>query len=162
VDTLQNQTVVPVASIQRGAGGTFVFIVSPDKIVNQRSVKLGIQDGDKVAILEGLKPGDTVVVDGADRLRDGAEITIPDPSQQKINAPSAGGEADAARAAQRASAQAAIAKSCSADISKLCGGETGRGQMRCLMQNRASLSDDCKTAMASLRRGARAGGGGAR
>lgn len=162
VDTLQNQTVVPVASIQRGAGGTFVFIVSPDKTVNQRSVKLGIQDGDKVAILEGLKPGDTVVVDGADRLRDGAEITIPDPSQQKINAPSAGGEADAARAAQRASAQAAIAKSCSADISKLCGGETGRGQMRCLMQNRASLSDDCKTAMASLRRGARAGGGGAR
>lgn len=162
VDTLQNQTVVPVASIQRGASGTFVFIVSPDKTVNQRSVKLGIQDGDKVAILEGLKPGDTVVVDGADRLRDGAEVTIPDPAQQKINAPSSGGEADAARAAQRAQAQAAIAKSCSADISKLCAGETGRGQMRCLMQNRASLSDDCKTAMASLRRGARPGGGGAR
>src|SRR6185312_171568 len=84
VDTLQNQTVVPVASIQRGAGGTFVFIVNPDKTVNQRSVKLGIQDGDKVAILEGLKPGDTIVVDGADRLRDGSEIAIPDPSKQKI------------------------------------------------------------------------------
>ncbi|HEY4275960.1 MAG TPA: MdtA/MuxA family multidrug efflux RND transporter periplasmic adaptor subunit [Rhizomicrobium sp.] len=159
VDTVQNQTVVPVASIQRGASGTFVFIVNPDKTVNQRSVKLGIQDADKVAILEGLKPGDTVVVDGADRLRDGSEITIPDPATQKINAPSAGGGDEAARTAQRAKAQAAIAKSCSADIKKLCGTETGRGQMRCLAQNRASLSDDCKTAMASLRRGARAGGG---
>src|SRR6185312_10852150 len=84
VDTLQNQTVVPVAAVQRGAGSTFVFIVNPDKTVNQRSVKLGTQDGDKVAILEGLKPGDTVVVDGADRLRDGSEIAIPDPSTQKI------------------------------------------------------------------------------
>ncbi len=87
VDTLPNQTVIPVAAIQRGADGTFVFIVSPDKTVNQRSVKLGVQDGDSVAILEGLKPGDTVVVDGADRLRDGSEVVIPDPTKQKINAP---------------------------------------------------------------------------
>ena len=159
VDTLQNQTVVPVAAIQRGASGTFVFIVNPDKTVNQRSVKLGIQDGDKVAILEGLKPGDTVVVDGADRLRDGSDVTIPNPSQQKIAAPS-GAAGDAARNAQRAQAQAAIAKSCSADIAKLCNGQTGRAATRCLFQNRDSLSGDCKTAMASLRRGGgRAGGG---
>ncbi len=78
MDTLQNQTVIPVAAVQRGASGTFVFIVNPDKTVNQRSVKLGVQDGDKVAILDGLKPGDTVVVDGADRLRDGSEVVIPD------------------------------------------------------------------------------------
>jgi multidrug efflux system membrane fusion protein len=160
VDTLPNQTVIPVAAVQRGASGTFVFIVSPDKTVNQRSVKLGVQDGDQVAILEGLKPGDTVVVDGADRLRDGAEVVIPDPTKQKISAPSTGAAADAERVAARAKAQAAIAKSCSADISKLCGGETGRGAMRCLAQNRASLSADCKTAMAALRRpgGGRPGG----
>ena len=41
VDTLQNQTVVPVAAVQRGAGGTFVFIVNPDKTVNQRSGQAG-------------------------------------------------------------------------------------------------------------------------
>jgi multidrug efflux system membrane fusion protein len=152
VDTLANQTVVPVAAVQRGAAGTFVFIVSPDKTVNQRSVKLGVQDGDKVAILEGLRPGDTVVVDGADRLRDGSEVVIPDPAKQKINAPSTGAAGDAERIAARAKSQAAIAKSCSADIAKLCGGETGRGAMRCLAQNRASLSADCKTAMAALRR----------
>ena len=160
VDTLQNQTVVPVAAVQRGAGGTFVFIVNPDKTVNQRAVKLGIQDGDKVAILGGLKPGDTVVVDGADRLRDGSDIVIPNPSQQKIAQPS-GAADDAARNAQRAKAQAAIAKSCSADIAKLCGGQTGRAATRCLFQNRDSLSADCKTAMASLRRGGGRPGGAA-
>ena len=159
VDTLDNQTVVPVAAIQRGAGGTFVFIVNTDKTVNQRSVKLGVQDGNNVAVLDGLKPGDTVVVDGADRLRDGSDIVIPNPSQQKIAQPS-GAAGDAARAAQRTEAQAAIAKSCSADITKLCSGQTGRAATRCLFQNRDSLSGDCKTAMAALRRGggARAGG----
>jgi len=160
VDTLPDQTVIPVAAIQRGAGGTFVFIVSPDKTVAQRSVKLGVQDGDQVAILEGLKAGDTVVVDGADRLRDGSEVVIPDPAKQKIAAPSTGAAADAERTAARAKAQAAIAKSCSADISKLCGGQTGRGAMRCLAQNRDSLSADCKTAMAALRRGGGRPGGG--
>ena len=101
-----------------------------------------------------------MVVDGADRLRDGSEVIIPNPSQQKIAAPS-GADADAARTAARAKAQAVIAKSCSADIAKLCGGQTGRAATRCLAQNRDSLSADCKTAMASLRRGGggRPGGG---
>jgi membrane fusion protein, multidrug efflux system len=159
VNTLQNQTVVPVAAIQRGADGTFVFIVNPDKTVNQRTVKIGVQDGDKIAILAGLKPGDTVVVDGADRLRDGSEIAIPNPAQQKIAQPSTAA-GDAARNAQRAKAQALIAKSCAADISKLCSGQTGRAEMRCLFQNRDSLSGECKTAMSSLRRGAGRPGGG--
>jgi multidrug efflux system membrane fusion protein len=158
VDTLQNQTVIPVAAIQRGASGTFVFIVNTDKTVSQRSVKLGVQDGDKVAILEGLKPGDTVVVDGADRLRDGSDVVIPAAGSQKIAAPS-GAAGDAARAAARAKALATVTQSCSADISKLCSGQTGRGALRCLGQNRASLSDSCKSAMSAMRRN---GGGGGR
>jgi membrane fusion protein, multidrug efflux system len=158
VDTLQNQTVVPVAAVQRGASGTYVFIVNPDKTVNQRSVKLGVQDGDKVAIVDGLKPGDTVVVDGADRLRDGSDVVIPAAGSQKI-APPSGAASDAARTAQRTQALAVVTKSCSADISKLCSGQTGRGALRCLAQNRASLSDSCKTALAAMRRN---GGGGQR
>src|ERR1700761_1130845 len=90
VDTLQHQTVIPVSAVQRGAAGTFVFVVTPDKTANQRVVKLGVQHGDNVAILDGLKPGDTVVVDGADRLRDGAQVLIPNLGQQHIQAPSAG------------------------------------------------------------------------
>jgi multidrug efflux system membrane fusion protein len=159
VDTLQNQTVVPVAAIQRGASGTFVFIVGTDKTVSQRSVKLGVQDGDKVAILDGLKPGDTVVVDGADRLRDGSEVVIPAAGQQKI-APPSGAASDAARTAARAKAQAVINNACGADIAKLCSGQTGPAARRCLGQNRDSLSSQCKTALASLRRNGRGGGGG--
>ncbi|HEX4371588.1 MAG TPA: MdtA/MuxA family multidrug efflux RND transporter periplasmic adaptor subunit [Rhizomicrobium sp.] len=159
VDTLQNQTVVPVAAIQRGASGTFVFIVGTDKTVSQRSVKLGVQDGDKVAILDGLKPGDTVVVDGADRLRDGSEVVIPAAGSQKI-APPSGAASDAARTAARAKAQAVINSACGADIAKLCSGQTGPAARRCLAQNRDSLSSQCKTALASLRRNGRGAGGG--
>ena len=95
VDTLQHQTVIPVAAVQRGAAGTFVFVVTPEKVANQRTVKLGIQDGDKVAVTEGLKPGDTVVVDGADRLRDGADVEIPGPGKTNIQQPSGAAGADA-------------------------------------------------------------------
>jgi len=87
VDTLHNQTVVPVAAIQRGADGSFVFVVTPDKTVVQRNVKTGVQDGDNIQVLSGVKPGDTVVVDGADRLRDGADVEIPNQTG-KITAPS--------------------------------------------------------------------------
>jgi multidrug efflux system membrane fusion protein len=161
VDTLQHQTVIPVAAVQRGADGTFVFVISPDKIANQRTVKLGVQDGDKVAVLDGLKPGDTVVVDGADRLRDGSEVSIPNPGQAHIQAPS-GASTDAARTARRAAAQAAIASACKADIAKLCSDSPPGRPMRCLAQNRSLLSSDCTAAMAKMRGagGGRPGGGG--
>ena len=161
VDTLQHQTVIPVAAVQRGADGTFVFVVTPEKVANQRTIKLGVQDGDKVAVLEGLKPGDTVVVDGADRLRDGADVDIPAPGQQKIQAPS-GAAADAARTAQRAAAQKAMTEACSADVKKLCGSDApgSREARTCLVQNRDSLSSTCSAAMAKLRGGGRGGRGG--
>ena len=119
VDTLHNQTVIPVAAIQRGADGAYVFVVTPEKTVAQRTVKTGVQDGNNIQILSGIKPGDTVVVDGADRLRDGADVEIPNPTS-KITAPSGSGADDAARAARRAQAAAALNKACSEDIKKLC------------------------------------------
>ena len=77
VNTLHNQTNVPAAAIQRGASGAYVFAVNPDNTVSMRSVTLGPADGDNVAILNGLNPGQTVVVDGADRLNDGAAVSLP-------------------------------------------------------------------------------------
>jgi multidrug efflux system membrane fusion protein len=165
VNTLHDQTVVPVAAIQRGADGTFVFVVTPDKTVTQRAVKTGVQDGDKIQILSGVKPGDTVVVDGADRLRDGADVEIP--AGGKIAAPSSsGGATDAERAKRRAEMQALVAKSCSEDIKKLCpDAKPGTREARmCLFQNRDELSADCSKAMSQMRRGGtggRRGGGGA-
>ena len=138
VDTLQDQTVIPVAAVQRGADGTFVFVVSPDKVANQRAVKLGVQDGDKVAVLDGLKPGDTVVVDGADRLRDGSDVTIPNPGQAHIQAPSGAAADTAPHRPARRGAGRHRSQACKADIAKLCADAPPgpRGPMRCLIQNR--------------------------
>ncbi|SEO86006.1 membrane fusion protein, multidrug efflux system [Rhodospirillales bacterium URHD0017] len=77
VDTVKDATVVPVAAIQRGQPGTFVYLVKGDDTVEIRVVELGATDGEKVQIVKGLQPGDQVVIDGTDRLRDGAKIRRP-------------------------------------------------------------------------------------
>ena len=77
VDTVKDATVVPVAAIQRGQPGTFVYLVKGDDTVEIRVVELGATDGEKVQVVKGLQPGDQVVIDGTDRLRDGAKIRRP-------------------------------------------------------------------------------------
>ena len=78
--TLQGVTIAPVAAVQHGAPGAYVYRIKPDNTVEVRAIKTGVTEGDQVQIVSGLDPGDTVVVDGADRLRDGAKIRIvPDP-----------------------------------------------------------------------------------
>jgi multidrug efflux system membrane fusion protein len=78
--TLQGVTIAPVAAVQHGAPGAYVYRIKPDNTVEVRAIKNGVTEGDQVQIVSGLDPGDTVVVDGADRLRDGAKIRIvPDP-----------------------------------------------------------------------------------
>jgi len=76
VNTLHDADVVPNAAIQRGAPGTFVYVVKPENTVGVQKVKLGPTDGQRIAILSGVEPGENVVIDGADRLRDGAKITV--------------------------------------------------------------------------------------
>jgi multidrug efflux system membrane fusion protein len=76
VQTLHDATIVPSAAIQRGAQGTFVYAVDQDNKVASRPVKLGPFAGDKVAITEGLAPDEQVVIDGADKLRNGASVIV--------------------------------------------------------------------------------------
>jgi len=76
VRTLNNATTAPVAAIQHGAPGTFVFLIKPDNTVGVQKIETGVTAGDRIQIVSGLKSGDTVVVDGADRLRDGAKVRI--------------------------------------------------------------------------------------
>ena len=64
------------AGVQRGVPGTFVYLVNADNTVSVRKVDLGITDGDRVEVRNGLQPGDKIVVDGADKLRDGAKINV--------------------------------------------------------------------------------------
>jgi multidrug efflux system membrane fusion protein len=74
--TLDNVTEAPTAAIQHGAPGSFVYLVKPDNTVGVQVIKTGITDGDNTQILSGLKAGDSVVVDGADRLKEGAKIKV--------------------------------------------------------------------------------------
>ena len=67
-------TAVPVAAIQRTATGAFVYVVTQNHTVQARPVIVGITDGDQVQVTNGLAPGDVVVVDGADRIRDGSLV----------------------------------------------------------------------------------------
>ena len=76
VDTHSDVTVMPTAGIQRGVPGTFVYLVNSDSTVSVRKVELGVTDGERVEVVSGLAPGDRIVVDGADKLRDGAKIAI--------------------------------------------------------------------------------------
>ena len=76
VRTLENATTAPIAAIQHGAPGTFVFLIKPDNSIGVQKIQTGVTDGDQIQITSGLKPGDMVVVDGADRLRDGSKIRI--------------------------------------------------------------------------------------
>jgi membrane fusion protein, multidrug efflux system len=76
VDTHKDVTVMPTAGIQRGVPGTFVYLVNSDNTVSVRKVVLGTTDGDRVEVRSGLAPDDRIVVDGADKLRDGAKINV--------------------------------------------------------------------------------------
>jgi membrane fusion protein, multidrug efflux system len=80
VETHQDATLVPTAAIQRGAPGTFVFLVKEDKSVAVTPVKLGAVEGETTEVLSGLQPGNLVVVDGADKLRDGGKVELVDPN----------------------------------------------------------------------------------
>jgi multidrug efflux system membrane fusion protein len=71
VETLHDETVIPTAAVQRGAPGTFVYLVKPDDTVIVQAIKLGPGQGEKVSVRSGLSVGDRVVVDGADKLRVG-------------------------------------------------------------------------------------------
>jgi len=76
LDTHKNVTTMPTAGVQRGQPGTFVYLVNADNTVSVRKVVLGETDGDHVEVISGLVPGDRVVIDGADKLRDGAKINV--------------------------------------------------------------------------------------
>ncbi|WP_292855367.1 efflux RND transporter periplasmic adaptor subunit [Mesorhizobium sp.] len=98
VDEHKDVAIAPIAAIQRGLPGTFVYLVNPDSTVSVRKVALGVTNGERVEIASGLNPGDRVVVDGADKLRDGATINL----RQDGQAPAAQASAPAQGTSQAA------------------------------------------------------------
>jgi multidrug efflux system membrane fusion protein len=77
IKTLHDVVVVPTAAIQRGAPGAYVYVINADNTVSVRPIKLGPTDGPTAAVTSGLAAGERVVIDGTDRLRDGAHVIVP-------------------------------------------------------------------------------------
>ncbi len=111
VDTLHGVTVVPSSAIQRGSLGTYVYVVKPDNTVTARKVTLGPSQGERIVVMAGVAPGDTVVTDGADKLREGAKVRLTPEAGATTAAPAAGttGAAPATTAADRTATPAQTA-----------------------------------------------------
>ncbi|WP_457798180.1 MdtA/MuxA family multidrug efflux RND transporter periplasmic adaptor subunit [Methylocystis sp. S23] len=77
VDTLRDATLAPSAAVQQGAKGPFVYAIREDATVQARPVRLGPAQGEQVVVSDGLAAGEKVVVEGADRLREGAAVALP-------------------------------------------------------------------------------------
>jgi len=80
LDVKRGTTIVPAAAIQRGPKGTFVYVVKDDQTVAVRPVKLGPSEVDDASIDSGVAPGDLVVVDGTEKLREGTKVELRGPS----------------------------------------------------------------------------------
>jgi membrane fusion protein, multidrug efflux system len=74
VDVLHEAMLAPAEAIQRGPQGAFVYVVKPDKVVQMRRVQLGPSEAGTVAVRAGVADGEALVVDGAEKVQDGARV----------------------------------------------------------------------------------------
>jgi multidrug efflux system membrane fusion protein len=96
VDTKKNVVLVPMAAIQHGNQGAFIYVVDTDNnTVSMKSVVVGTTalDGSNAEITSGISEGDVVVTDGVDKLQDGSKIIMTQPGapgdNSSTNAPTA-------------------------------------------------------------------------
>lgn len=92
VRTLKDALVIPAAAVQFGSRGTYVYLVTPDNKATIRALVLGASDGTYQAVTEGLTGGESVVLEGLDRLREGKNVIVVGDAP----APTAGAAASAA------------------------------------------------------------------
>jgi len=76
IEVKREAIVVPAPAIQRGPQGTFVYVVKTDRTATIRPVSVGEIQGGEASIKTGLSPGELVVVDGQDRLREGTRVDL--------------------------------------------------------------------------------------
>jgi membrane fusion protein, multidrug efflux system len=82
LDMKKGAVIIPQAAVQRGQKGTFVYIIKSDQTASVRAVRLGPADGDDISVQEGLTVGELVVVEGADKLREGGKVDLPGQGEQ--------------------------------------------------------------------------------
>ncbi len=68
--------IIPAVGVQRGPNGTFVYLINQNNKAVVRNIKIGLAEGNEVVVESGLAAGERIVVDGADRLTEGMEVSI--------------------------------------------------------------------------------------
>ena len=79
LETKHGAIIIPAVAIQRGPTGTFVYVIQEDSTVAVRPVKIGLTQGNDVSIDDGLQAGDSIVVDGAEKLTEGMKVSTQTP-----------------------------------------------------------------------------------
>jgi multidrug efflux system membrane fusion protein len=90
VDTKRNLTVVPVTAIERGPQGTYVYAVDHNNVAKIRSVTIAQSTDESAGLSSGVNPGDTVVIDGQDKLQDGTQVSPNFGTPRRATTPNAG------------------------------------------------------------------------
>lgn len=89
VETREAATIIPSSSLQFGNRGTFVYVVDGENKVSIRLVNVAASNGEDTLVEEGVQPGERLVLEGSDRLRDGAEVEVIDPNKAEQPTPNA-------------------------------------------------------------------------
>jgi multidrug efflux system membrane fusion protein len=79
-------TLVPSAAVQRGAKGTFVYVVNQDRTVSVRPITVDVTHAEDASITSGLSPDELVVVDGTEKLREGSKVDVRNRNEQPTQA----------------------------------------------------------------------------
>ncbi len=85
IKTLQNAILIPTAAIQYGVNGTFVYVLNANKTVSVKSVVVGVASEADTVITSGVSLGQSVVVEGADKLTDGAKVIVASSSNHSLS-----------------------------------------------------------------------------
>jgi len=89
MESLKNAVLVPTVAVQRGAQGAFVYVVKADATADLRPVTVQGTEGDVTALSKGVEPGESVVIEGLEKLRPGAKVALPK-AEAKAGGPSKG------------------------------------------------------------------------
>jgi multidrug efflux system membrane fusion protein len=87
IDHIADAVSIPVAAVQQGSKGPFVYIVGGEHKAGLRQIRTGPTHLDHTRVLEGVNEGEQVIIDGVDRLRDGMEIRVITPGEPEPRAP---------------------------------------------------------------------------
>jgi multidrug efflux system membrane fusion protein len=76
VQTISDATLIPSDAVQFGSIGTFVYVIGEDDKAKVRKVGIGPNDGPNTVVEEGIDPGERVVVEGTEQLREDTKVEI--------------------------------------------------------------------------------------